>query len=166
MATAACWPATELHLALALRDRHVRVVESLLFMGRVYEHGAWACVIYPEAKAEGFRRPWPMATAVPAPADREARLASRSCRPHGKARHCRTRVRAWPWFWVPLARQGGGVGLGLGPLGLLAAAAECKQGPAGLNYQHMSMCAICMTLHCGFFFITYTLACICIRDHM
>ena len=54
----------------------------------------------------------------------------------------------------------------MGPLGLLAAAAECKQGPAGLNYQHMSMCAICMTLHCGFFFITCTLVCICIRDHM
>ena len=51
MAKAACWPATEVRLALALR--HIRVIESLprlLFEGRVYEHDAYACEISPEVE--------------------------------------------------------------------------------------------------------------------
>ena len=59
MATAACRPATELRLSLALR--HVRVLYPcawfLLLTGRVYKHGAYMYVyeISPECEDEGAR---------------------------------------------------------------------------------------------------------------
>ena len=55
MATAACWSATELRLALALG--HIRALGSLLLTGRVYQHDAYVNEIPPEVEVEPAHTP-------------------------------------------------------------------------------------------------------------
>ena len=60
MATAACRPATELRLALALRHVRVlypRVLGFLLLTGRVYKHDAYVYEISPECEVERAHTP-------------------------------------------------------------------------------------------------------------